>query len=101
MGPIYEMRLYTYPPEDVAMLLQAWGKAMPEREKLSPMVGCWYNEAGGTNNFIHMWAYSSFEERLRIRQEAKDKSIWPPRSDAKLIRQETKILLPSLFSPLQ
>lgn len=101
MGPIYEMRLYTYPPEDIEMLLQAWGKAMPEREKLSSMVGCWYNESGGLNNFIHMWAYSSFEERLRIRQEAKDKNIWPPPSDARLIRQETKILLPSLFSPLQ
>ena len=101
IGPIYEMRIYTYPPEDIEMLLQAWASAMPEREKLSPMVGCWYNEGGGPNNFVHMWAYSSFEERLRIRQEARDKGVWPPRSDARLTRQENKILLPSSFSPLQ
>ena len=101
LGPIYDMRQYTYPPEDMGKLLKAWGERTPAREKLSPMAGCWYNEAGGRNNFVHLWAYRSFEERLRIRQEAKDKGVWPPPSDATLIRQENKVLLPAPFSPLQ
>ena len=101
IGPIYEMRIYTYAPEDIPVLMEDWGRRVPDREKLSPMAGCWYTESGGLNNFIHMWAYSSFEERLRIRQEARDKRVWPPPSSATLLKQVTKILFPASFSPMQ
>ena len=101
IGPIYEMRIYTYPPEDIPMLLDAWGSRMEERERLSPLAGCWYKESGGHGNFVHMWAYSSFDERLRIRDEAREKGIWPPASPARLVKQRTKILLPASFSPMQ
>ena len=63
LGPIYEMRLYTYPPEGMPQVLEAWGAAIPERVKYSSLAGCWYSEYGGVNNFIHLWAYRSFEER--------------------------------------
>lgn len=101
LGPIYELRIYTYPPEDIQEILRAWGEGISAREELSPMVGCWYNDAGGHGNFVHMWAYRSFDERLKIREKARDENIWPPPTTARLARQTTKILLPASFSPLQ
>ena len=99
IGPFFEMRIYTYPPEDMPDILHTWQAAMPAREQLSPLVGCWYKESGGNDNFIHMWAYESFEERLRIREHAKTTGIWPPKSSARLLKQNSKILLPASFSP--
>ena len=101
IGPMYEMRIYSYPQEVIPEVLDAWADAIPEREKLSPMAGCWYSDFGGMNNFVHMWAYTSFEERLRIRKEAQDRGIWPPKSPVRAITQVTKILWPAAFSPMQ
>ena len=101
IGPVYEMRMYTYPPESMGQVLEAWGRSMAEREKLSPLAGCWYSELGGMNNFVHMWAYSSFDERSRVREEARAKGIWPPQGSAAAVRQENKFLLPASFSPMQ
>ncbi len=101
IGPLYEMRLYTYAPEHLPRVLKAWGEAIAEREKLSPLAGCWYSEFGGLNNFVHLWAYRSFEERLRIRQQARSSGIWPPQGSVPPVRQESKILFPASFSPMQ
>ncbi len=101
IGPIYEMRTYTYAPRDIPKVLEAWGKGIAAREELSPLAGCWTTELGSLNKFIHLWAYKSFEERSRIRDEARAKGIWPPPSGVAPISQENKILLPASFSPMQ
>lgn len=101
LGPIYEMRIYTYMPEDVPEVLEHWGNAVEARVKYSPMVGCWYNGAGGRDNWVHMWVYRSFEERLRIREEVKDKGVWPPPGGPAPVTQQNKIMLPAWFSPLR
>src|ERR1700733_11686295 len=36
-GNVYEMRTYTYAPGDIPKVLDAWGKAIEAREKLSPL----------------------------------------------------------------
>lgn len=101
IGPLYEMRLYTYPAESIPTVLEAWSQHIAEREKLSPLAGCWYSEFGGLNNFVHLWAYPSFEERLRIRDEARAQGIWPPSGSVPPVRQESKLLFPAPFSPMQ
>ena len=102
LGPIYEMRIYTYMPENVPEVLEHWGNAVEARVKYSPMVGCWYNDAGGRDNWVHMWVYRSFEERLRIRKEAQDSGIWPPpKAPMPPTKQVTKVLWPTAFSPMQ
>ena len=101
IGPLYEMRIYTYPAEGMPQVLEAWGASIPEREKFSPLAGCWYSEFGGLNNFIHLWAYKSFDERLRIRVETREQGVWPPKGSVRPITQESKILLPAPFSPMQ
>ena len=101
MGPLYEMRLYTYPAEAIPAVLEGWGNRIDEREKFSPLVGCWYSEGGGLDNFVHMWAYRSFDERLRVRAEARAAGVWPTPGMPPPDRQENKILVPFSFSPMQ
>ena len=101
IGPIYEMRLYTYDPEAIPSVLEAWSDQIADRTKLSPLAGCWYSESGGLDNFIQMWAYESFDERLRIRAEARATGVRPPAGSPKPVSQENKVLLPASFSPMQ
>ena len=51
---------------------------------------------------MHIWAYSSLEQRTQIRDEARKRGVWPPPGGSdRLIDMKNKIMLPSAFSPLQ
>jgi hypothetical protein len=100
-GNFYEMRIYTYAPGDLAAVLEAWGKAVPIREKLSPLAACWTSELGGLNKFVHVWPYKDSNERTRVREESRKGGQWPPQSGVRPVRQENKMLLPAAFSPLR
>jgi hypothetical protein len=99
-GNVYEMRTYTYLPGEIAKVMEAWAKAVPGREKLSPLVGCWSSELGGLNKFVHLWVYKDLNERSRIREESRKGGQWPPQAGVRPQRQENKVLIPAAFSPL-
>jgi hypothetical protein len=101
IGPIYELRIYTYGPGDVAKVFEAWDKAIAEREKYSPLAGCWTTEIGGLNKFIHLWAYKSLDERAQVREATRTSGVWPPPSGVSPLKQENKILIPAECSPMQ
>ena len=101
LGPVYEMRTYTYSPGDIPQVIDTWGQYIEEREKYSPLVGAWYSELGALNTWIHMWAYESFDHRMHVREETRDKGVWPPRGGPAPVSQENKLMLPMSFSPLQ
>lgn len=101
LGSIYEMRTYTYRPGDIPQVVEAWADAIDEREKYSPLVGAFYSDVGPMNRWTHIWAYESFEQRMRVREETRAKGIWPPRVPAVPLYQESKILMPAEFSPLR
>jgi hypothetical protein len=106
VGPYFEMRTYTYNAGDLPKIQANWTKALPNRLKLSPLVQLWYSELGGLNTFVHIWAYSSLDQRMAIRKQAVDSGQWPPpqgegESKYGLVAQENKILLAAPFSPLQ
>jgi len=48
-GNVYEMRTYTYAPGDLPKVLEAWAKAIPDREQFSPLAACWTSKLGGLN----------------------------------------------------
>jgi hypothetical protein len=59
-------------------------------------------EFGQANRFIHVWAYESLDQRLAIRNKARETGVWPPPGGGdSLLTQENKILMPAAFSPLQ
>jgi hypothetical protein len=100
-GNVYEMRIYTFAPGDIAKVLDGWGKAIDEREKFSPLAACWTSEVGGLNKFVHTWAYKNLNERAQVREQARKAGVWPPQTGVRPIRQENKILLPAAFSPVR
>jgi hypothetical protein len=101
-GNVYEMRIYTYASGDIPKVLEAWAKAIPDREKFSPLAACWTSELGGLNKFVHTWVYKDLNERARVREEARTSGgAWPPQAGVRPIRQENKLLVPAAFSPVR
>jgi NIPSNAP len=102
VGPIFELRYYTLKSGTLADTAKGWEAKLPERTKLSPVVLAGGVELGTANGFVHIWAYSSLDQRAKVRSEAVATGIWPPPGGRdRLISQENKILLPAAFSPLQ
>jgi NIPSNAP len=100
-GNIYEMRIYTYAPGDIQAVLKGWAEVIEEREKFSPLAGCWYTDTGALNKFIHLWVYPDFNTRTRVREESRKSGRWPAQTGVRPVQQENKILIPAPFSPLQ
>ena len=102
VGPIFELRYYTLKPGTLPEVANGWEAKLPERMKLSPVVLAGGVEFGTANGFVHIWAYTSLDQRGQVRDEARKKGVWPPPGGPdRLLTQENKILLPSAFSPLQ
>ena len=102
LGAIYEIRSYTLAPGQMPGMIERWAAKVPERVKLSPLVGAWVSELGGLNKWTHIWAYKDAAERQRIRAEAVAKGVWPPGSPAgTMVKQENMLVVPAAFSPLR
>jgi hypothetical protein len=51
---------------------------------------------------LHLWPYRDLVERARIRGEAVQRGLWPPKGGAEyLATMRSSIYLPAPFSPLQ
>ncbi|HVB66232.1 MAG TPA: NIPSNAP family protein [Acetobacteraceae bacterium] len=101
LGAIYEIRSYTLAAGQMPGMIERWAPKVPERVKLSPLVGAWSSELGGLNKWVHIWAYKDAAERQRIRAEAVAKGVWPPGSPpGTLVKQENMLVVPAAFSPL-
>ena len=109
MGPIFEMRTYALPAGGLKLAFDNWERALPARLALSPLWGIFHSERDGVERLVHVWPYASLNQRMELRAAATSRGIWPPRAVAlkdgrealSYVAQETKILLPSSFSPLQ
>jgi hypothetical protein len=101
VGPMYELRIYQYEAGIIPKVIEAWSNAIEERQKYSPLVGAWYSEFGDLNRWYHMWAYESFEHRLKVRAETREKGVWPPPGGVAPLKQDNKLLLPAACSPMQ
>ena len=101
IGPFFEMRIYTFPFNEINKMLPAWEENIEARKSLAPLVGAFVSEVGEVNKFMHIWGYKSLQHRTEARE--KFSSIgWPPKSEAKPpLFMENKIVMPSEFSPIQ
>jgi hypothetical protein len=102
VGPVFELRYYTLKPGTLPDTAKGWEAKLPERTKFSPIVLAGGVEFGKANGFVHIWAYSSLDQRAKIRADAVAAGAWPPPGGGgRLLSQDNKILLPAAFSPLQ
>jgi hypothetical protein len=102
LGNVYEMRSYTFLPGAIPGLIEAWGKAIPQREEYSPLAAGMFTELGGLNKWIHIWPYKNLEERDRVRAQTREAGVWPPGGAYResMVKQENKVLIPAAFSPM-
>jgi hypothetical protein len=103
---IYEMRTYTVKIGKTQEYLQLFEKiGMPIISKYTKLVGYWYTEIGELNQVIHMWEYKSLDIRAERRQALYNDPEWLNNFISKamplLEKQESKILYPTPFSPIQ
>jgi hypothetical protein len=102
LGPVYEFRYYTLKPGMLAATAKGWEGSIAARAKMSPIVLAGGVELGTANGFVHIWAYPGMDARMKTRDEARQKGVWPPPGGGgRLFTQKNKIMLPSSFSPLQ
>ena len=100
IGPLFELRSYTYAVGAIPKVIEAWRSNIEARMELSPPVGIWYTEIGGLNRWMHMWAYENYEHRAEAR--SKFASIgWPPKSEVSPITMENMLLHAADFSPVR
>jgi hypothetical protein len=101
MGRWYEFRTYSLRQGALAETIDAWKDAVPARTALSPMVGAFTALDGEQPRFLNIWAYDTLEDRARIRGEAVQKGVWPPKGGpANLTKMQSTVCAPVAFSPL-
>src|SRR5437870_3701300 len=99
---IYEIRTYRIAPGSLAEVEKRFGEGYEFRKKYSELTAFLHTEIGPLNEIVHIWPYRDLDQRMKIRDEARQKGVWPPPGGAdRLLTQENKILLPASFSPLQ
>jgi hypothetical protein len=99
-GPYFEMRSYTLRPGTIPDMAKNWQERLPARCKLSPLTGLFTSDVGGLNQWVHIWAYKSLDQRVAVRDSARASGVWPP-PGGNTLRQESKILLAAPFSPIK
>lgn len=101
-GPCYELRTYDLRVGTLPVLMEAWKRKLPARAEMSPVIAAG-TALDGVPRFAHLWPYSSFDERLRIRAEAVKAGVWPPNAfpGTLPLPMQTLICLPLPCSPLQ
>ena len=102
---IVEMRTYTLHPGKVGQYLALYEAEGLETQTriLGKLLGYYSTEVGDVNQVVHLWAYDSFEERLKRRAALFADPTWLayiPKVVGMLVTQESKILNPARFSPV-
>ncbi|VTU28089.1 hypothetical protein H4CHR_02131 [Variovorax sp. PBS-H4] len=103
LGRFYEIRTYhlNEDPESLPASIASWQAAVPDRISLSPLVIVMHALAE-PKRIVHIWPYTSLDQRQAVRADALAKGWWPPRGSLQWMkRAQTAIYVPAPFSPLQ
>lgn len=106
---IVDLRTYTLKPNQmptyVALMKEEGLEFMaPIRDRL---LGYFQTEVGALNQIVHLWGYDSFEQRLRLREQLRERVQEPrfkqlPDKLLPLIeRMDNQLLVPTEFSPIR
>lgn len=102
---IVEQRTYRFQPGAVPrfMALYQAGPLALQRRILGNLLGYFVTEIGPLNETVHLWGYDSLDERARRRAALAAEPEWRAFLQEilpLLETQETKVLMPTAFSPL-
>ena len=103
-GPFYELRVYDLVSSGLQPTLDGWSKAIEARtaEQYSPVYAAFYATDGALPRYLHIWPWSTLEQRLQVRAQAVADGVWPPENSGPQLRDmRSTIYLPAKFSPLR
>ena len=95
---LYELRTYTLKPGAVGDMVKAASTVSHDIRKndFGKLEGYWFTEIGPLNQVLHLWSYSDFNERARLRGELAKNSRWTgeylPLIRPLLMLQEVRLL---------
>lgn len=101
---IVELRTYTLHPGKTGEFLNIYvaeGLQL-QMQILGNLLGYFTTEVGTLNQFVHLWGYESFEDRLLRRARLLTERGWQRYLEQimPLVQlQESKLLIPTAFSP--
>ena len=103
---IVEQRTYTLHPGKLQEMLEIYQAEGMEthRRILGNQLGYFYTEIGPLNQVVHMYGYESLDDRARRRAELTADPKWQAylkKGVSYFQDMETKILLPTSFSPIR
>jgi hypothetical protein len=101
LGGVYELRMYTYPPGAIGGVAETFAAAYAARHAVYPVGGIWTSELGNLNRLYQLLPYRNWDHRDQVRRELREKSIWPPQSEARPATQLVRHMIPAPFSPLR
>ncbi|MGA8395609.1 MAG: NIPSNAP family protein, partial [Pseudolabrys sp.] len=102
LGPCFEVRIYILKHGGLAPTIELWRKAVPVRNRISPVLTAMTSVTGAVTRFTHIWPYKSVEERGRLRAKAAEEGVWPPPGGPDHIAaQQVDIFFPAPFSPIR
>lgn len=104
----YELRTYTLVPTKLAdwlALYQSDALAV-QTEHLGQLIGFFTTEVGEVNQVVHLWAYTSLDDRMARRTAMAADPRWTEfsRKNKELgavVKLESRLMRPTGFSPLK
>ena len=102
---IVEQRTYDFYPGMVPKffaLYESTGARRLQARVLGNLLGYYVSEIGPLNQTVHLWGYASLDDRAARRVTLMQETLWTDflqQIVPMLIRQESKILVPTSFSP--
>lgn len=104
----YELRTYTIDPLKLADWLALYQSHALEvqTEHLGKLVGFFTTEFGEANQVVHLWGYTSLDERMDRRKAMAADPRWAEfsrrnRELGAVLKLESRMMRPTGFSPLQ
>jgi NIPSNAP len=95
---LYELRTYTLKPGSLGEMVKAAATVATDIRKndYGKLEGYWSTEIGPLNQVMHLWSYSDYNERARVRGELGKNSRWVgeyiPLIRPLIVRQEIRLL---------
>ena len=103
---LVEQRTYTFHPGQAGSFLDAYmdGVLDVQTRILGNMIGYFTTEIGPLNQTVHLWGYDNLDERMRRRRALAGSPQWQAflaKVLPLIMTMETKILIPTTFSPIR
>jgi len=95
---LYELRTYTLKPGTIGNMVKAASTVSREirGDSFGKLEGYWTTEIGPLNQVMHLWSYSDFSERSRLRGELAANPRWTgeylPLIRPLMMRQDIRLL---------